>query len=157
MKEHRINVRFNLENETDRMIVAYLDGLRGKQQISRNSFIIQAIYEIIMEDDRNAALVEQIRAVLKEELSTISVVAASDEPDEPETDFSFEVTEEDLEKRPWEQASEVHHHGGGLGGDENERDILRCTISQTGSPQRKETGADSSRTFDPESRLAYPA
>ena len=98
MKEHRINVRFNLENETDRMIVTYLDGLRGTKQVSRNSFIIQAIYEKIMEDDRNAALVEQIRAVLKEELSTISVVAASDEPDEPETDFSFEVTEEDLEK-----------------------------------------------------------
>ena len=98
MKEHRINVRFNLENETDRMIVTYLDGLRGTKQVSRNSFIIQAIYEKIMEDDRNAALVEQIRAVLKEELSTISVVAASDEPDELETDFSFEVTEEDLEK-----------------------------------------------------------
>ena len=98
MKEHRINVRFNLENETDRMIVAYVDGLRGTKQVSRNSFIFQAIYEKIMEDDRNAALVEQIRAVLKEELSTISVVAASDEPDEPETDFSFEVTEEDLEK-----------------------------------------------------------
>ena len=51
MKEHRINVRFNLENETDRMIVAYLDGLRGTQQISRNSFIIQAIYEKIVEKD----------------------------------------------------------------------------------------------------------
>ena len=98
MKEHRINVRFNLENETDRMIVAYLDGLRGTQQVSRNSFIIQAIYEKIVEDDRNDALVEQIRAVLKEELSTASFAAASDEPDEPETDFSFEVTEEDLEK-----------------------------------------------------------
>ncbi len=98
MKEHRINVRFNLENETDRMIVTYLDGLRGTKQVSRNSFIIQAIYEKIMEDDRNAALVEQIRAVLKEELSMISVVAASDEPDEPEKDFSFEVTDEDLEK-----------------------------------------------------------
>ncbi len=95
MKEHRINVRFNLENETDRMIVAYLDVLRGTQQVSRNSFIIQAIYEKIVEDDRNDALVEQIRAVLKEELSTASFAAASDEP---ETDFSFEVTEEDLEK-----------------------------------------------------------
>ena len=98
MKEHRINVRFNLDNETDRMIVAYLDGLRGIKQVSRNSFIIQAIHEKIMEDDRNAALVEQIRAVLKEELSTVSVAAAPDESDEPETDFSFEVTEEDLEK-----------------------------------------------------------
>lgn len=95
MKEYRINIRFNPENEKDRMIVAYLNGLRETQNVSRNSFIIQAIYEKIVEGDRNAALVEQIRAVLKEELSTISVVAASDEP---ETDFSFEVTEEDLEK-----------------------------------------------------------
>lgn len=98
MKEHRINVRFNLENETDRMIVAYLDGLRGTQQISRNSFIIQAIYEKIVEGDRNAVLIEQIRAVLKEELSMVNIAATPDEPVESETDFSFEVTEEDLEK-----------------------------------------------------------
>ena len=44
-----------------------------------------------------------------------------------------------------------------MGGDEDEGHILLSTISQTGGPQRKETGIDSSRTFDPESRLAYPA
>ncbi len=98
MKEYRINIRFNPENEKDRMIVAYLNGLRETQNVSRNSFIIQAIYEKIVEGDRDAALVEQIRAVLKEELSKVSFAAASDEPDEPETDFSFEVSEEDLEK-----------------------------------------------------------
>ena len=56
MKEYRINVRFNLENETDRMIVAYLDGLRGTQKVSRNQFIINAIYEQIVEGKRNTAL-----------------------------------------------------------------------------------------------------
>ena len=95
MKEYRINIRFNPENEKDRMIVAYLNELRGTQNVSRNSFIIQAIYEKIVEGDRDVALVEQIRAVLKEELSKVSFAAASDEP---ETDFSLEVTEEDLEK-----------------------------------------------------------
>ena len=98
MKEYRINIRFNPENEKDRMIVAYLNGLRGTQNVSRNSFIIQAIYEKIVEGDRDAALIEQIRAVLQEELASASIVAGQDAPDEPETDFSLEVTEEDLEK-----------------------------------------------------------
>ncbi len=98
MKEYRINIRFNPENEKDRMIVAYLNGLRETQNVSRNSFIIQAIYEKIMEGDRDAALIEQIRAVLQEELASASIAAGQDAPDEPETDFSLEVTEEDLEK-----------------------------------------------------------
>lgn len=98
MKEYRINIRFNPENEKDRMIVAYLNGLRETQNVSRNSFIIQAIYERIVEGDRDAALIEQIRAVLQEELASASIVAGQDAPDEPETDFSLEVTEEDLEK-----------------------------------------------------------
>lgn len=98
MKEYRINIRFNPENEKDRMIVAYLNGLRETQNVSRNSFIIQAIYEKIVEGDRDAALIEQIRAVLQEELASASIVAGQDAPDEPETDFSLEVTEEDLEK-----------------------------------------------------------
>ena len=55
MKEYRINIRFNTEKEKDRMIVAYLNGLRGTQNVSRNSFIIQAIYEKIVEGDREAA------------------------------------------------------------------------------------------------------
>lgn len=98
MKEYRINIRFNPENEKDRMIVAYLNRLRETQNVSRNSFIIQAIYERIVEGDRDAALIEQIRAVLQEELASASIVAGQDAPDEPETDFSLEVTEEDLEK-----------------------------------------------------------
>ena len=98
MKEYRINIRFNPENEKDRMIVAYLNRLRETQNVSRNSFIIQAIYEKIVEGDRDAALIEQIRAVLQEELASASIVAGQDAPDEPETDFSIEVTEEDLEK-----------------------------------------------------------
>lgn len=98
MKEYRINIRFNPENEKDRMIVAYLNGLRETQNVSRNSFIIQAIYEKIVEGDRDAALIEQIRAVLQEELASVSIAAGQDASDEPETDFSFEVTEEDLEK-----------------------------------------------------------
>lgn len=98
MKEYRINIRFNPENEKDRMIVAYLNRLRETQNVSRNSFIIQAIYERIVEGDRDAALIEQIRAVLQEELASASIVAGQDATDEPETDFSLEVTEEDLEK-----------------------------------------------------------
>lgn len=98
MKEYRINVRFNMENETDRMIVAYLDGLRGTQKVSRNQFIINAIYEQIVEGKRDTALIEQIRTVLREELSSIRVEAVADEPTEPESDFSFDVTDDEMEE-----------------------------------------------------------
>ena len=98
MKEYRINIRFNPENEKDRMIVAYLNRLRETQNVSRNSFIIRAIHEKIVEGDRNAALIKQIRAVLQEELASASIAAGQDAPDEQETDFSFEISEEDLEK-----------------------------------------------------------
>lgn len=59
--------------------------------------------------------------------------------------------------QPREQVSQVHNHGSRMGGDENERHLLCVTISQIGGPTRKETGISCSRTFDPESRLAYPA
>ena len=98
MKEYRINVRFNMENETDRMIVAYLNRLRGTQKVSRNQFIINAIYEQIVEGNRNAVLMEQFRSVLREELSSISVSEVSEESTEPVSDFSFEVTDAEMEE-----------------------------------------------------------
>lgn len=62
-----------------------------------------------------------------------------------------------LKDQPREQASEIHHYGSCLGGDQNERHILQCKVSQSGGPQGKETGIDSSRTYDPEVHLAYSA
>ena len=98
MKEYRINVRFNLENETDRMIVAYLNRLREAEHVSRNQFVINAIYAQITDETRNTALIERFRTVLREELSAISISPAQQETPEPVTDFSLEVNDVEIEQ-----------------------------------------------------------
>ena len=44
-----------------------------------------------------------------------------------------------------------------MGGDKDKGHILRREVSKTGSPQGKDLGIGCSRTFDPESCIAYPA
>ena len=98
MKEYRINVRFNLENETDRMIVAYLNRLREAEHVSRNQFVINAIYAQITDEARNAALIERFRTLLREELSAISIAPAQEKTPEPATGFSLEVNDAEVEQ-----------------------------------------------------------
>lgn len=49
---------------------------------------------------------------------------------------------------------EVNNDRSRLGRDENKRHILQRTIPQSGRPQRKEAGFDSSWTFDPDVSVA---
>lgn len=62
-----------------------------------------------------------------------------------------------LQNQPRKQTSEVNHDGSRLGCNQNKRHLLQCKIPQTGRPQRKETGIDSSRTLDPDVSVAYIA
>ena len=98
MKEYRINVRFNLENETDRMIVGYLNRLREAEHVSRNQFVINAIYARITDETRNTALIERFRTILREELSAISVAPVQEKTLEPATDFSLDVNDAEMEQ-----------------------------------------------------------
>ena len=98
MKEYRINIRFNLENETDRMIVGYLNRLREAEHVSRNQFVINAIYAQITDETRSTALIERFRTVLREELSAISIAPAKEETPEPATGFTFEVNDVKMEQ-----------------------------------------------------------
>ena len=80
MKEYRINVRFNLENEADRKAVEYLNTVREKRGVSRNQFIISAIGAYIEETiqaDRDDTLVERLRNIFRDELNNVSFVPPS--------------------------------------------------------------------------------
>lgn len=80
MKEYRLNVRFNLDNETDRDVVEYLKTLNGKRKLSRNQFIIAAIRAYIAEakqTEHDEALIERLRTMFRDELRAVSFVSAS--------------------------------------------------------------------------------
>ena len=80
MKEYRINVRFNLENEPDRKAVEYLNTVKEKRGVSRNQFIISAIGAYIEETtqaDRDDILVERLRNMFRDELNNASFALPS--------------------------------------------------------------------------------
>ena len=79
MKEYRINVRFNLENEPDRRMIDYLNTVKDKRGVSRNQFIISAIGAYIEETiqaDRDDTLVERLRNMFRDELNSVSFMPA---------------------------------------------------------------------------------
>ena len=79
MKEYRINVRFNLENEQDRRMIEYLNTVKDKRGVSRNQFIISAIGAYIEETrqaDRDDSLVERLRNMFRDELNSVSFLPA---------------------------------------------------------------------------------
>ena len=80
MKEYRINVRFNLENEPDRRMIDYLNTVKDKRGVSRNQFIISAIGAYIEETiqaDRDDTLVERLRNMFRDELNNVSFAPPS--------------------------------------------------------------------------------
>ena len=80
MKEYRINVRFNLENEPDRRMIDYLNTVKDKRGVSRNQFIISAIRAYIEETiqaDRDDTLVERLRNMFRDELNNVSFALPS--------------------------------------------------------------------------------
>ena len=64
------------------------------------------------------------------------------------------ITKQCKQSQPRKQAGQVNNDRSRLGRDENKRHILQRTIPQSGRPQRKEAGFDSSWTFDPDVSVA---
>ena len=80
MSEYRINVRFNLSDTEHTAIIDYLNSLDKEKYKSRNQFIIDAIkFAIAYEENQTSddELLEKFRAILKEELCGISIVASA--------------------------------------------------------------------------------
>ena len=95
MSEYRINVRFSLEDASQRRTAEFLETLDREQYGSRSAFAAKAICAAvadILDGDRDARLLEAIRQIIREELSTLPVLP-------PETSPPVEITEEQEQKQ----------------------------------------------------------
>lgn len=79
--EYRLNVRFDLADEKQRRIAEALQRIDRKRYQSINAFVITAVGAYLEHlDGEDALTLEAIRAVIKEELRSVSFVrTVSDE------------------------------------------------------------------------------
>ena len=103
MNSRRLNVRFNLDNPDEKRANDYLEVLALNNKQSRNRFIVDAVIEKIKSIDhpRNFSL-EDIRAVIREELQDISFVSSAQYSVQT---VDTELTEEQKEKNDAEALS----------------------------------------------------
>ena len=99
MSEYRINVRFNMEDDTQRRAGEFLENLDRKQYSSRNAFALKAIcayVDELMSGNPNARLLEDIRKLFLEVVPTIP--SAPVELPKPKT-LTAELTEEQKQQQ----------------------------------------------------------
>lgn len=81
MSNRRLNVRFYLDNPDEKKANDYLDNLAESNRQSRNKFIVQAVIEKIESFDKTRDFtLDDIRAVLREELQDVSFVSSEKKP-----------------------------------------------------------------------------
>ena len=78
---YRINVRFDLDAPEEQQAVKFLRNLSSTDKRSRNQFIVDAVIARIRqtETERDFTL-DDIQRVVREELQSVSLVAAALEP-----------------------------------------------------------------------------
>lgn len=97
MSDHyRINVRFNMSKKQERTAAEYLGKLSEKSSGTRNRFIVNAIIEAIdrKEDDDSISL-DDIRAMFREELKSVSITTSP--PPSESGKLDTDLTEEEKE------------------------------------------------------------
>ena len=103
MNNRRLNVRFNLDNPDEKSANDYLEALSQNNKQSRNRFIVDAVIEKIKSiDNPRSFTLEDIRAVLREELQDISFVSSAQHSVQT---VDTELTEEQQEKNDAEALS----------------------------------------------------
>ena len=103
MNNRRLNVRFNLDNPDEKSANDYLEALVQNNKQSRNRFIVEAIIEKIKSiDNPRSFTLEDIRAVLREELQDVSFVSSAQSSVQT---VDTELTEEQKEKNDAEALS----------------------------------------------------
>ena len=96
MSNRRLNVRFNLDNPDEKKANDYLDSLAKSDRQSRNKFIVQAVVEKIESfDNPRDFTLDDIRAVIREELQDVSFVSSAQQPTQT---VNKELTEEQQQK-----------------------------------------------------------
>ena len=103
MNNRRLNVRFNLDNPDEKSANDYLENLAQNNNQSRNRFIVDAVIEKIKYlDNPRIFTLEDIRAVLREELQDVSFVSSAQHSVQT---VDTELTEEQQEKNDAEALS----------------------------------------------------
>ena len=103
MNNRRLNVRFNLDNPDEKSANDYLESLAENNKQSRNRFIVEAVIEKTKSlDNPRSFTLEDIRAVLREELQDISFVSSAQHSVQT---VDTELTEEQQEKNDAEALS----------------------------------------------------
>jgi len=103
MNSRRLNVRFNLDNPDEKSANDFLEALARRGNQSRNRFIVEAVIEKIrFKNNPRDFTLEDIRAVIREELQDVSFVSSA-QPSVQKVDT--ELTEEQKEKNDAEALS----------------------------------------------------
>ena len=93
MNSRRLNVRFNLDNPDEKNANDFLEALSQNSKHSRNKFIVEAVIEKIrFQNNPRDFTLEDIRAVIREELQDVSFVSSA-QPTAQKLDT--ELTEEE--------------------------------------------------------------
>ena len=97
MSDHyRINVRFDMSKERERTAAEYLGKLSEKSSGTRNRFIANAIIEAIDREDSVGSLsLDDIRAMFREELKSVSFTASP--PPSESGKLNIDLTDEEKE------------------------------------------------------------
>ena len=90
---YRINVRFDLRKEREKDAAEYLAKLSEQSSGTRNRFIVDAVIETIRQKQSGTDVsLEDIRAMFREELQSVSFVSAPAKETPP---FRTELTVEE--------------------------------------------------------------
>ena len=90
---YRINVRFDLRKGREKDAAEYLTKLSEQSSGTRNRFIVDAVIEAIRRQQSGTDVsLEDIRAMFREELQSVSFVNA---PEKEVPPFRTELTEEE--------------------------------------------------------------
>ena len=75
-KIYRLNIRFDLTDESQRPIAERLQALDRKQYGSINKFIIAALGKAFDSNDSSTLTAEEVRSIIREELQGVAFVSA---------------------------------------------------------------------------------
>ena len=95
MNVYRINLRFDLDDERERMAAEYLQQFPQRGKTTRNRFAVDALCAYISrieQDDK--PLLESIRLLLREEFSGMSIASADPSVQTVNTELTEEQKEE---------------------------------------------------------------
>lgn len=73
---YRLNIRFDLTDESQRSIAERLQSIDRKQYGSINKFIIAAIEKAFDRNDSSTLTAEEVRSIIREELQDVVFVSA---------------------------------------------------------------------------------